>query len=189
MGFDFKCRLASKTAAAALLGQLVAWSGNAQAGFFDELFGQLFRPPAYESYEPAFRRRRGHWGHRWTHESAPRKRVVVAERTAPPVLPQQPVNIMEDSSLRKGDAVVMESGIRIFVGARGDRHEPEDFKKPSEIRGLSRAERKALAAFDAPAAATSDAEILAGRSATGSSPSAAEPITDAKGRAIRYVGP
>jgi hypothetical protein len=182
-------------AAAAILAQILALPGSAQAGFFDELFGQLFRPPVYRSYRPwgaapGYRQRWHHFGHRLGRNSAARGRIIVTKKTDEAVKPREPVNIMEDESLRFGDAVMTEAGIRIFVGDSGDSHDPEEFRRPSEVRGLSKIERKALAALDTLGSA-SDANggIVTGRSATDRKITVGEMITDAKGRTIRYVGP
>lgn len=186
------------TAATAFLAQLLAFPGSAQAGFFDELFGQLFRPPIYRSYRayppwgapPGYRQRWHHFGHRAGRDSAARERIIVIERTDEPVERQEPVDIMEDTSLQWGDAVMTGAGIRIFVGDSSDSHGPEDFRRPSEVRELSKIERKALAALDTTASASNvTGGIVTGRSATGRKVTAGEMITDAKGRAIRYVGP
>ena len=97
---------------------------------------------------------------------------------------------MEDDSLRKGDVVMTKAGIRVFIGYSGDHHDPEDFRKPSEVKGLSKNERKALAALDTETSAAGvTGGIVTGRSATERGIAAGEMITDAKGRAIRFVGP
>lgn len=143
--------------------------------------------------EPGFRGRGNYWSHKRSHKSATHeahKKIIVAERMDQPVRAQEPVDIMEDDSLRKGDAVMTQAGLRIFVGYSGDRHDPEDFRKPSEVRGLSKNERKALAAFDTQTSTSGvTSGIVTGRSATERGIAAGEMITDAKGRAIRFVGP
>jgi hypothetical protein len=185
-------------AAAALLALILALPGSAQAGFFDELFGQLFRPPVYQSYRaypprgatPGYRPRWHHFGHKAGRNVATHKRTIVVERPEKAVERQEPVDIMEDKSLRRGDAVMTVAGIRVFVGDSGDRHDPEDFRRPSEVRGLSKIERKALAALDTKGSASDlTGGIATGRSATDRKITAGEIITDAKGRTIRYVGP
>jgi hypothetical protein len=186
-------------AATALLAPIFALTGSAQAGFFDELFGGLFGPPppVYRSYRPPWgaapghRPRGHHFGHRAGHNGATRKRTIVVERPDEAVERQKPVdNIMEDDSLRRGDAVMTAAGIRIFVGDSGDRHDPEDFRRLSEVRGLSKKERKALAALDTKESASDlTGGIATGRSAADREITAGEMITDAKGRTIRYVGP
>lgn len=180
------------------LGLILACPGSAQAGFFDDIFGQLFRPPSYRDDgpwrpEPGFRRRGNNWSYRRSHKSASHsahKKVIVAARTNQAVQAQEPVDIMEDDSLRKGDVVMTKAGIRVFIGYSGDHHDPEDFRKPSEVKGLSKNERKALAALDTQTSASGvTSGIVTGRSATEGGIAAGEMITDAKGRAIRFVGP
>jgi hypothetical protein len=51
---------------------------------------------------------------------------------------------MDDESLKRGDAVVTQAGIRIFMGSSGGHHQPEDFRKISEIQKLSQRERRAV---------------------------------------------
>jgi hypothetical protein len=190
------CR-AALAAVTCLLALILAFPGSAQAGFLEDLFGSLFQPPpAYRGYRdsPAwgaggFRHRAHPWRHKSGNRSAARKKIIAAAKpdTAGP---QQPVDIMADKSLRKGDVVMTQSGIRIFVGQSGDRHEPDDFRKPSEVKGLSKSARKALAVLEpGDAAPPVPASIVTGRSATGRAITAGEVITDAKGKTIRYVGP
>ncbi|MCI0598936.1 MAG: hypothetical protein L0Y60_05360 [Beijerinckiaceae bacterium] len=184
--------------AAAILGLALAFPGAARAGFLDDLFGPLFNPPAYRGYgaypmpapAPETRQRTNRGSLSRGQRGAARKKIIAAAKTDHPVRPDRPVDLMEDSSLLKGDAVVTPAGVRIFVGYSGDHHEPEDFRKPAEIKGLSKAERKALAALDAQASVSGGARgIVTGRSAAGRNLSAGELITDARGRMIRYVGP
>ena len=198
MGFDDRRRRFIMAAATVFLGQTLAFPGSVQAGFFDELFGQLFRPPVYRSYPayppwgaaPGYRWRRHHFGRNHGRNSAARERIIVIEWTDEPAERQEPVDIMEDNSLQFGDAVMTEAGIRVFVGDTGDSHDPEDFRRPSEVRGLSKIERKALAALDTKGSAPDvTAGIVTGRSAADRKITAGEMITDANGQAIRYVGP
>jgi hypothetical protein len=188
-------------AAAACLAQFLAVPASAQAGFFDQLFGQLFHPPVYRAYpaypplgaRPALPQRWHRFGYRTERNIPARERFIPVERPdedEQPTERQEPVDIMEDNSLQFGDAVMTEAGIRIFVGDSSDYHDPEDFRRPSEVRGLSKIERKALAALDTNGSATAvTAGIVTGRSATDRKITAGEMITDAKGRTIRYVGP
>jgi hypothetical protein len=182
--------------------QTVVFPGVAQAGFFDELFGHLFGAPSYRGYaayppqgpswgsDRGFRRRGSHGGHKQWHNSAARRKMIVAERADHPMRPQGPVDIMEDDSLRKGDAVMTPAGIRIFVGSSGDHHVPEDFREPSQIKGLSKFVRKAFAALDAGGSAIDGKPRMAmGRSASEPKLTAGEAIKDFAGRTIRYVGP
>lgn len=174
----------------------------ANAGFFDFLFGvQPAAPPPMTLY----RRPPAHIHHqRSAHverhrkkvaaPAAPRHRRMVA--AAAPVLLRGPVDLMDDRSLKNGDAVMTADGLRVFVGDEGPRHAAEDFAAISETEGLSRSERGALLAVnaghaDAAGAAAKPAEPtpVMGRSAAAAGLSAGRTIVDPKGRTIRYVGP
>jgi hypothetical protein len=181
--------------------QSVAFPSRAHAGFFDFLFGQLFQGRAVRPHEGDFGGMSGQWGadpgfrrradprfHRHGHKLTARRKMVVAD--SHPVGPLAPTDLMDDDSLRRGDAVMTASGIRIFIGSSGDHHEPEDFRKPSEIKGLPKRERKALAALDAQGSGTdSKPGIATGRSASERKLVFGETIIDPQGRSIRYVGP
>ena len=186
--------------AAVTVGLGIAFPSIAHAGFFDFLFAQ---PPAravrpYEGYfgsmpgqwgaDPGFRRRADPSFHRHGHKLSARRKMVVADNH--PAGPLAPADLMDDDSLRRGDAVMTASGIRIFIGSSGDHHEPEDFRKLSEIKGLSKVERKALAALDAQGSGTDGKPGMAtGRSASEHKLVFGETIIDPQGRSIRYVGP
>src|ERR1700730_11096879 len=185
--------------AIALLG-IGLFPGIAHAGFFDFLFPQ-FQTPAVRPFEgrPGYMSR--HWGadprfyrHSFhKHKLSARRNVILADHTDHPVRPHAPIDLMNDDSLHEGDAVMTQAGIRIFTGVSGSHHKPEDFRKLSEIKGLSKLERKALAAVDAPGSDTSASkgkhEMVTGRSVTDATVVTGETITDPKGRSIRYVGP
>ena len=181
--------------------QSMAFPSLAHAGFFDFLFGQLFQGRATRPYEGNFGGMPGQWGadpgfrrhadpsfRRHGHKhSAPRKMVVADSH---PVGPLAPTDLMDDDSLRRGDAVMTPTGIRIFIGSSGDHHEPEDFIKLSEIKGLPKRERKALAALDTQGSGTDGKSGMAtGRSASERKLVFGETIIDPQGRSIRYVGP
>jgi hypothetical protein len=189
------CKAEALAAAAAItLG--AAFAPSAQAGFFDFFFAPPSPSPA-EQYAPyrglrhhilpgtpgrglSFSRERKRGAHR-------KLRLAAKEDQA--VKPARPVGIMEDESLRKGDAVVTPAGIRIFVGAISSRHKPQDFKAPAEVKGLSKRVRKAFATLEAkPSGSGEPAPALAGRSASPAKP-AGGIVTDENGRRIRYVGP
>jgi hypothetical protein len=181
--------------------QSIAFPSLAHAGFFDFLFGQLFQGQAVRPHEGYFGGMPGHWGadpgfrrhadrgfHRHGHKLAARRKMVVADNH--PVGPVPPTDLMDDDSLRRGDAVMTPNGIRIFIGSSGDHHDPEEFRKPSEIKGLSKVERKALAALDAQGSGTDGKPGLAtGRSASEHKLVFGETVIDPRGRSIRYVGP
>ncbi|MGA7384430.1 MAG: hypothetical protein WBW81_06980, partial [Methylocella sp.] len=143
--------------AAMAVGLSIAFPSIAHAGFFDFLFGQPERPAVrpYETYPrglpywstgQGFQRRADRGFHHHGHQLMGRRKVFVAD--SHPAGPLAPTELMDDDSLRRGDAVVTPSGIRIFIGSPGSHHAPEDFRKPSEIKGLPKRERKALAALD-----------------------------------------
>jgi hypothetical protein len=114
--------------------------------------------------------------------------MVVADNH--PVGPLAPTDLMDDDSLRLGDAVMTASGIRIFIGSSGTHHAPQDFRKLSEIKGLSKRERKALAALDTQGSGPDGKQGMAtGRSASELNLVLGETIIDPQGRSIRYVGP
>jgi hypothetical protein len=177
----------------------IAFPSISHAGFFDFLFGQPERPAArpYEPYpnglpywgaDQDFRRRADRGLHRHGHKLMGRRKMVVADNH--PVGPLAPTDLMDDDSLRPGDAVVTPSGIRIFIGLHGSHHASEDFRKPSDIKGLPKRERKALAALDAQDSGTDVKPGMAtGRSASELKLVFGETIIDPQGRSIRYVGP
>jgi hypothetical protein len=111
--------------------------------------------------------------------------MVVADNH--PIGPLAPIDLMDDQSLRPGDAVMTPTGIRIFIGSSGNHHEPDDFRKLSEIKGLPKRERKALAALDGQGSGTD--EMATGRSASELKLVFGETIIDPQGRSVRYVGP
>jgi hypothetical protein len=186
--------------ATVMVGLGIAFPSIAQAGLFDFLFGQSERPavrpnegyfggmPGQWGADPGFRRRADRGFHRHGHKFMSRRKLPVADNH--PVGPVPPTDLMDDGSLRHGDAVMTPAGIRIFIGSSANHHEPEDFRKPSEIKGLSKVERKALAALDAQGSGTGGKPgIATGRSASERKLVFGETIIDPQGRAIRYVGP
>jgi hypothetical protein len=197
MRSSYWCCRAAIAAVICVLAAMLACPERAQAGFLEDFFGSLFQPPVSRGYReappwgmPGFHRRGQHSSHKSTHRGAARKKIIAAAKADTAAQPQQPVDIMADNSLRKGDAVMTQSGIRIFVGQTGNRHEAEDFKKPTEIRRLSKSERRAFAALDGAGSGSAvPAGIITGRSATSRPITAGQMITDAKGKVIRYVGP
>jgi hypothetical protein len=197
MGVARNGRGAAVAVVAVGLVQSIAFPSIAHAGFFDFLFGQLFqsrpvRPfegmPGHWGADPGFRRRADPSFHRHGHNLSARRKTVVADHH--PIGPLAPIDLMDDESLRPGDAVMTPTGIRIFIGASGNHHEPDDFRKLSEIKGLPKRERNALAALDAPGSGTDGKPGMAtGRSASERKLVFGETIIDPQGRSIRYVGP
>ncbi len=180
--------------------QSIAFTSIAHAGFFDFLFGQPFQAPAARPYEGYFGGMPGHWGadpgfrrradrgfQRHGHKVSARRKMVADNH---PVGQLAPTDLMDDDSLRPGDAVMTPTGMRIFIGSSASHHAPEDFRKPFEIKGLSKVERKALAALDAQGSGTDGKPSMAtGRSASERKLVFGETIIDPQGRSIRYVGP
>ncbi|MGH6845891.1 MAG: hypothetical protein ACREC0_00200 [Methylocella sp.] len=178
--------------------QSIAFPSIAHAGFFDFLFGpfqsRAVRP--YEAYpgewgaDPRFRRHADRGFRRHEHRLAARRKLDAADDTDHPGRPPAPADIMDDDSLQPGDAVMTQAGIRIFVGDSGTPHEPQDFRKLSEIKGFSKRERKALAALDARGSGPDgESGMATGRSASEHKLVSGETIVDPHGRSIRYVGP
>lgn len=174
----------------------VALPRPANAGFFDFLFGQSgtgwnpFAPnqgqvaPQSQAVPSTRKHKTAHARPRPTFEDKARRSGVH----------QPSPDLMDDASLRDGDAVVTPRGIRIFTGASGAHHGPEDFASLSEIKGLPGPKRSALAEIDATYLARGPAparkpESATGRSAVGPRVEAGTMLTDPKGRTIRYVGP
>jgi hypothetical protein len=176
--------------------QTIAFPSIARAGFFDFLFGpfqsRAVRPheayPGQWGANPSFRRHADRRFHRHEHKLTARRKLTVADETDHRVGPQAPVDLMDDDSLRRGDAVMTASGIRIFTGDSGTPHELRDFRKLSEIKGFSKRERKALAALDAQGS-EGESGMATGRSASEPELVFGETIKDPQGRSIRYVGP
>ena len=180
--------------------QSIALPGIAQAGFFDFLFGQTYQPRTARPYGgdlavcPVIRaplpvsagtRIAGSIGTGINPWQDGRYSLPITIRKA-----GSTPGLMDDESLRYGDAVMTPAGIRIFIGGSSDHHAPADFKKLSEIKGLPKAERKALAALDAQGSgADGEPGMTTGRSANEHKLVIGETIIDPQGRLVRYVGP
>ncbi|WP_139223458.1 hypothetical protein [Methylocapsa palsarum] len=187
---------------------------TANAGFFDFLFSSP--QPAPSNYAPQPRGLREAHSHRFFHLRSSRrfaehhptrddhrratKQIVLrhpkwddkdaccrsreAARPAPVLL--------DDESLREGDAVMTHSGIKVFTGDAGPHHKIDDFALVRDA-GIPKRARKALLAMDPYRTGSSALPVAAGLT-TGRS--AAEPlvapgamIVDPKGNNVRYVGP
>jgi len=53
------------------------------------------------------------------------------------------ISLRADFTLRRGDVVVTDDGVKVFVGSIGDDHEDDDFVPVQDYRGLSRNQRRA----------------------------------------------
>lgn len=180
--------------------QSIALPGIAHAGFLDFLFGQTFQPraarpggdlggmPDHWGAGSGFRRHADRGFHRHGQKSMARRTVLIADNHPEGPIPS--TNLMDDESLRYGDAVMTPAGIRIFIGNSSDHHAPADFKKLSEIKGLPKVERKSLAALDVQGSgADGEPGMMTGRSANEHKLVYGETIIDPQGRPVRYVGP
>lgn len=177
---------------AVVLGGVALATGTApaQAGFFDQLFGlpaapvaQPYAPPpgAYsqpDAIAPSVRPRRV------------RRHYVDAK----PML-QKTTDLMRDTTLRPGDAVMMKNGLQVFEGDEGNRHVRGDFVSLNDADSLSKRERIQLAAADTTRNdplrhSTALSQLASGRSAAIATPIVTGvKITDARGHVVRYVGP
>jgi len=182
---------------------------SAQAGFFDLFFQQPQRqsaPTTYYDYggapldeqAPVIRRV----------PAAPHRRITVLNKDRGDLtLPKGPHSeeLLDDNTLRDGDAVMTEKGVRIYAGSsRGKK----DFVRLAETKGLSAQETSQLAEINAhrndEGAMVSDAPVnnqtktasndvktseatVTGRSSSNSQ--AWKWVRDPKGTMVRYVGP
>jgi hypothetical protein len=164
--------------------------GPASAGFFDFLFAPA-RPvepamPVYRRPPRFFHPRLAHVEHHRKKVAAVHPHKIIEAKTHP--VAGRVVDLMDDDSLKNGDAVMTADGLRVFVGDEGPHHSEGDFVKISETDGLSKRERGALLAVDA-GHEGDRAALVTGRSAADMGISAGAPMVDPRGHKIRYVGP
>jgi hypothetical protein len=162
----------------------------ATAGFFDFLFAPA-RPvepamPVYRRPPHFFHPRLAHVEHHKKKVAAVRTHRIVEAKTHP--VAGRAVDLMDDDSLKNGDAVMTADGLRVFVGDEGPHHSEGDFVKISDTDGLSKRERSALLAVDA-GHEGDRAALVTGRSAADMGISTGVPMIDSRGHKIRYVGP
>lgn len=167
----------------------------AQAGFFDQLFGGGAEPqapiqqPATQGYsydQPGLGESPLPERHR-----AVKKKVAAVDTT--PKL-QKTTDLMSDKTLRPGDAVMMKSGVHIFVGDRDSHHDASEFVALDAKHHGSKHDSGELVAMDVAHRAPLDyiggqTTMLEGRSVGGRPINEGYKITDLRGRSIRYVGP
>ena len=188
-------KLSSRRGAAVLaIGVLAGLAAPtcAQAGFLDQLLG-VFQPPApVQQPQPSY----GGYASPTMHVFSERRRVRkhVAAISDKPVL-QKTTGLMNDRTLRAGDAVMMKDGLHVYVGPASSTHDLDQFVSLDDARHLAGKERVKLAAMDTAhddplAHGETPDTIASGRSAAVSTPIVAGyHITDAKGASVRYVGP
>ena len=169
---------------------LLALPATAEAGFFEDLFGgaqpQAQQAPAPGSEAPI-------QGPVPYEIHRPRRRAVVQDDKKPVL--QKTTDIWHDKTLRDGDAVMMKDGLHVYAGTEGSRHVASEFQRLDTSDEVSHKEKLALLAMDGTrndplkSGAAPDT-IASGRSAAVASPvSVGYAITDARGKAVRYVGP
>ena len=170
-----------------------AQTGVAHAGFFDMLFGSQGRSEPMYNAPPAD----GEYLQTRPFETMRRKsRVAVAPKEDHAAIKEaaKSTDIMHDKTLRSGDAVMTDKGVRVFDGERSSRHDDDEFVKLTDTSGMSREVRSTLDAINAhrsqPTWQMGEAELplQTGRSASGR-PTEVRTSTDKDGRTIRVVGP
>jgi hypothetical protein len=173
---------------------------SANAGFFDFLFQpQQPAPSAYPMrpgpFPPESSYRSGASRHKAKAVSLHRPKAVEKVHVAKAGGPLRPApGLMDDDSLREGDAVMTHFGIRVFTGDSGRHHRAEDFSSLSNIRAISKQARSALLAIDSRQSAPGQVaalqpDVVTGRSVAEPQVEAGAMITDPRGNTIRYVGP
>lgn len=157
-----RCARRASFVAATSLALMVPFSA-ANAGFFDFLFQVLPAPTAAPVYRSA-----PHFHYHHTQRTVSHHAKFASDRSHPSSM-RVVSNIMDDESLKDGDAVMTKDGIRIFTGASSAHHTSDDFVKISETKHLSSRERAALIAIDAKSASAEPTyALLAGRSVSDS---------------------
>ena len=110
------------------------------------------------------------------------EKIRVAKATSGP--PQPAPGLMDDGSLREGDAVMTYFGIRVFTGSSGPHHKAEDFATLSDLKRIPKQSRSVLFAIDAhrsaPGSASAEATMVTGRSAAEPQVAEGALITDPK---------
>jgi len=146
----------------------VAGVGSARAGLFEDLFGVSGAPDVPSRVHgrdtPS---RRGHTtlkthvrGHEPV-EAAPAASVAPAGEGGPVKRAQfcawggraaKPIDrsdaLMRDATLRRGDVIVTDEGVRVFAGRAACPHSIADFQTLAEARALPRQERTVLVAIE-----------------------------------------
>ncbi len=154
-----------RTAQIAFVAFIVAWGGlaavgPAQAGLFDELFGASStsdwpQPQIVRRHAPARRHVEVHRAPASGGEAASasgstskapqfcswqNQTTVPADRTEA---------LMRDATLRAGDVIMTDEGVRVFAGRSACPHTVRDFQTLAEAsRALPRGERMVLAAME-----------------------------------------
>ena len=183
------------TLAAALAGTASFAPATAHAGFLDELFGAAPQQAPIQQPAPdqGFSYGQPTFGEPLAqHRQHKAKKVVVAVDKTPKL--QMTTDLMSDKTLRPGDAVMMKSGVHIFVGERDTHHGSDDFVALDEAHRVTKHDGGELVAMNVAHRAPLDyvggeTTMLEGRSVGGRPLSEGYKITDARGHSVRYVGP
>jgi hypothetical protein len=127
---------------------LSATTPSAQAGFLDFLFGRQEAPaaPVYVPAGPTIRHefrapvlRRKHVAHQ---AASQQKTALCCKEGGDPM-----VAIMNDPTLRRGDAVMTNRGMMVYEGASGETgHQGDDFVALSRAASLSKFDRARISA-------------------------------------------
>ena len=132
-------------------------SVGAKADFFESLFGAAPAPAPAVAAAPAEPARKAiHRSRRRAvveiHERHHRGQFKVAATEPAPKITDSPrqktTGLMDDRTLRAGDAVMTRDGLRIFAGDEADHHEPHDFVPLGAARHERKNVRVALLAID-----------------------------------------
>ena len=107
---------------------------------------------------------------------------------------ERTTGILNDSSLRAGDALMTKDGLRVFAGSSGTMHETSQFVPLDKARHLSKQTRVKLAALDAAAhletgRVRSSFNVATGRSVAIDEVEQQRPHFDSGRQQVRYVGP
>lgn len=136
-------------ALAAFLAAMGLQSVAAQAGSLQEFFAEQFGVGAPQPQPAPMWTETNPYDHPLVVRPRHRKLRTVARLESPAVKgPVGPVSIYEDKTLRRGDAVMTEHGIRIFRGSATMPYRDSDFVALSDQDGLSRDVTKTLVAMD-----------------------------------------
>ncbi|HEX4767412.1 MAG TPA: hypothetical protein VH414_14165 [Lichenihabitans sp.] len=144
--------------AAAAVAILIGAAGTASAGdgnFFEQLFGGQNAAPAQPQYAPApvYDGGGGDRLIRRPDRRASRPLTVRLHRPKVAHVAQAPskpgkVSIYEDTTLRRGDAVMTIKGMRIFAGSRSWPYSERDFVAVADAGRLDKGLQKTLLALD-----------------------------------------
>jgi hypothetical protein len=167
--------------AGVLVAALLMTAPEAHAGLFDFLFGrhdapipQISAPPqSVNSFRRPFvssfrRKARTEAAYKPVNESRSRSVALCCKDGGDPM-----AAILEDPTLRAGDAVMTERGMTIFEGSgAATRHQPEDFVALSKASKVSSKNRAHVAALVPPVHTPAD-DTARSKRASGNTPNAA----------------